>query len=320
MFHRPVSITGHRNGGLSQQPQNENLIHRGNNNQNQLNKPTGTNNNNVSLKSINGGSISKTPATKKSSNRRRALGDISNKKGNGFSVVVQEKSKPQQQQQQQNEVLKPRSTNLLPTGNNSTTKKKLSNRNVNSLLPERHITSLVPRPSTHKTHLAVLSEHDPSSISTNQIKRQTFMREETVPDIELPAGRTWKEQLKNELKDEDDMASISSIDSILNMKGCSSPLSMMWDGMGDALLKREKEEAEKEDKQIQEQIQVMMEREREETEKSLDNLYNIFDNLDILNDSDGDGDRNDSILQEDWSIPGSSVCDANADDDLLFPL
>jgi hypothetical protein len=308
MFHRPVSITGHRNGGLSQQqPQNENLIHRGNNNQNQLNKPTGTKNNNVNLKSIKG-RISKTPATKKSSNRRRALGDISNKKGSGFS-----ESKPQQ-----NDVLKPRSTNLLPAGNNSTTKKKLSNRNVNSLLPERQTTSLIPRPSTHKTHLAVLSEHDPSSISTNQDKRQTFIREETVPDIELPAGRTWKEQLKYDLKDEDDMASISSIDSILNMKGCSSPLSMMGNGMRDALLKREKEEAEKEDKQMQEEIQVMMEREREEVEKSLDNLYNIFDNLDILNDSNGDG--NDSILQEDWSIPASSVCDANADDDLLFPL
>jgi hypothetical protein len=312
MFHRPVSITGHRNGGLSQQqPQNENLIHRGNNHQNQLNKPTGTNNNNVNLKSIRG-SISKTLATKKSSNRRRALGDISNKKGSGFS-----ESKPQQ-----NDVLKPRSTNLLPAGNNSTTKKKLSNRNVNSLLPERQTTSLIPRPSTHKTHLAVLSEHDPSSISTNQVKRQTFIREEIVPDIELPAGRTWKEQLKYDLKDEDDMASISSIDSILNMKGCSSPLSMMWDGMGDAHLKREKEEAEKEDKQMQEQIQEMMEREREEVEKSLDNLYDIFDNLDILNDTDGNGNGNDtsSILQEDWSIPASSVCDANADDDLLFPL
>ena len=312
MFHRPVSITGHRNGGLSQQqPQNENLIlHRGNNNQNQLNKPTGTNNNTVNLKSIKG-SISKTPANKKSSNRRRALGDISNKKGSGFS-----ESKPQQ-----NDVLKPRSTNLLPAGNNSTTKKKLSNKNLNSLLPETQTTSLIPRPSTHKTHLAVLSEHDPSSsISTNQVKRQTFIREETVPDIELPAGRTWKEQLKYDLKDEDDMASISSIDSILNMKGCSSPSSMMWNGMGDAHLKREKEEAEMEDKQMQEKFQVMMEREREEVEKSLDNLYNIFDNLDILNDSDGDGNGRNSILQEDWSISASSVCDANADDDLLFPL
>ena len=40
---------------------------------------------------------------------------------------------------------------------------------------------------------------------------EIVLREETVPDIELPAGRTWNQQLKYDLKDEDDMASISPI-------------------------------------------------------------------------------------------------------------
>jgi len=340
MYHRPVGITGRvgsntNNRNVLSYQQNENLIHRGKN-QNQL-KPTGTN------KSTNGNIImkrtSQTPVIKKSTNRRRALGDISNKKGDGFSAVI-EKSKPQQ-----NEVLKSRSTNLFSTKTNNTTKKKLSNRNANSLLSERQ-TALIPRAnrvsSTQKAHLAIYSEQlkpsqpqrfpkqpindreitaqsfeqIPSLVTTNQVKQQSF-KEETVPDIELPAGRTWKEQLENELKDEDDLASTSSIDSILNLEGRSSLMSM-WDGMREVHLKREKEEAEMEDKQVQEKIQAMMEREREEVENSLDNLYDVFDNFDIF--SDGNRDGNDIILEEEWNIPASLLCDADADDDFLFPL
>mmetsp|Transcript_10834 Transcript_10834/g.12257 ORF Transcript_10834/g.12257 Transcript_10834/m.12257 type:complete len:345 (-) Transcript_10834:2012-3046(-) len=343
MYHRSVATTGrvgsntNNRNGLSYQ-QNENLIHRGKN-QNQL-KPTKTNNST----SANGKSIlrstSQTPAAKKGCNRRRALGDISNKKGDCFSVVIQEKSKPQQ-----NEVLKSRSTNIFSTTNNSTTKKKLSNKNANSLLPEIQ-TTLIPRAnrvsSTQKAHLAIFSEQlkpsqsqrftkqpindraitansfeqVPSFITTNQVQQQSF-KEETVPDIELPAGRTWKEQLENELKDEDDLASTSSIDSILNLGGHSSPMSM-WDGMREAHLKREKEEAENEDKQVQEQIQVMMEREREEVENSLDHLYDVIDNLDIF--SDCNRDVNAIILEEERNIPDSLLCDAYADNDFLFAL
>ena len=344
MYHRPVGTAGrvgsntNNRNGLSYH-QNENLIHRGKN-QIQL-KPTKKNN----IASTNGKSIlrstSQTPAAKKGFNRRRALGDISNKKGDGFSVqvVIQEKSKPQQNE------LKSRSTNIFSTKNNSTTKKKQSNKNVNSLLPEIQ-TTLIPRAnrvsSTQKAHLAIFSEQlkpsqpqrftkqptndraitansfeqVPSFITTNQVQQQSF-KEETVPDIELPAGRTWKEQLENELKDEDDLASTSSIDSILNLEGHSSPMSM-WDGMREAYLKREKEEAENEDKQVQEQIQVMMEREREEVENSLDHLYSVIDNFDIF--SDCNRDVNAIILEEEQNILDSLLCDTYAEDDFLFAL
>ena len=96
------------------------------------------------------------------------------------------------------------------------------------------------------------------------IKRH--LKEEPVPEIERPAGRTWKEQLENELKDEDDIASTSSMDSILNLQACPSPRSK-WKNWRESHFQRQKEEAEKEDQLLQEQIQAMVEREQEDDEE-----------------------------------------------------
>ena len=315
MFHhRSIGFPGRVGGNintaqnvLSSQRQNENLIHRGNN---QL-KPSGTNNNmNGKNAMVN---TSKTPAGKKGPNRRRALGDISNKKGSGFG---QESSTKQKPQPQQNDVLKPRSTNLLP---------RAATRNV---------------PSTQKTSFSLLSEQSkpsqpqlvlkqpinnrsaigqPSfSVTTSQVKTRP-LKEEPYPDIELPAGRTWKQQLEYDLKDEDDIASTSSMDSILNLEGCLSPQAR-WENWRESHFKRQKEEADKEDRQVQEQIQAMMDREQEEADNGIDSLYEIIDNLDILSDDNLEIDKNNSLLEEEWSIPASSACDLNTADDLLFPL
>jgi hypothetical protein len=162
---------------------------------------------------------------------------------------------------------------------------------------------LKPSPQNLFKNQSIISNNDTnsSSIAISQNKVNLF-EEETIPDIELPAGRTWKQQLEYELKDEDDIASTSSLDSILK---CSSPLSM-WKSMGEALRKREKEEADREDKQVQDHFLEIIEREGEEVEKSLDKLYEF----DIFCGSNQES--IDITLQENWSFLGSDT-----DDDFL---
>jgi len=314
MFHRPVGINHAGSGrstnnmnGLRRQ-QNENLIHRG---QSQKLKFNGTNtNNNANENSIKKSTSAITPAARKGSNRRRALGDISNKRGGAFSGIVKETSS----KLQQNEVSKPRpSTNVFTAGSsNRNNSKSLLLERSNVLLPgplrmptaqkASHIDvfseQLKPSPQNLFKNQPTISNNDTNSsfIAISQDKVNLF-EEKTIPDIELPAGRTWKQQLEYELKDEDDIASTSSLDSILK---CSSPLSM-WKGMGEALRKREKEEADREDKQVQDHFLEIIEREGEEVEKSLDKLYEF----DIFCGSNQES--IDVTLQENWSFLGSDT-------------
>jgi len=151
------------------------------------------------------------------------------------------------------------------------------------------------------------------------MKTRSAAKVELVPDIELPAGRTWKQQLDYDLKDEDDLASTSSLDSILNLKDCLSPRAR-WIQERELELKHQKEEADEDDRQLQEQMKAMMDREQKETEEGLDSLYDVIDNLDIFSDDDL-GNNDNSLLREDWSLSDSSAFDLNssAEDDLLFP-
>ena len=313
--------------------QNENsMIHRGH-----QRKPSGTNNSAIN-KNVLGGknsivtnNLSKTPAGKKGlTTRRRAFGDISNKKAsnNGFgrdsSTNKQQHQHQQKQKPHSSDVLKPRSNNILPRlARNAPSSQKT--RFV--VLPEepKQSHSQQPQQQQQSTKKSIKKKNgsalrDPLSVPVTRMKTRSAAKVELVPDIELPAGRTWKQQLDYDLKDEDDLASTSSLDSILNLKDYLSPRAR-WDQERELELKRQKEEADEDDRQLQVQIKMMMDREQKETEEGLDSLFDVIDNLDIFSD-DGLGKNDNSILREDWSLSDSSAFDLNssADDDLLFPL
>jgi hypothetical protein len=120
---------------------------------------------------------------------------------------------------------------------------------------------------------------------------------EPVPDIELPAGRTWKEQLEYDLKDEDDVASTSSLDGIL-LDVLDSR--MMWDDYKESLLKHRNEQQVRDERIIQEKIDNLIEQDREE-ETGLECLFDtfgIFLDEPLLD-----------VVEDDWSLPASSFCD-----------
>eukprot|EP00536_Pseudo-nitzschia_multiseries_P007446 jgi/Psemu1/17982/gm1.17982_g len=301
--------------------QNENLmLHRGN----QL-KPSGTNSK-ASNKNPLGGkgsvsnALSKTPAGKQASTtRRRAFGDISNKKGsnNGFGRESSTKQNPQQHRQKPHpsDVLKPRSNNLLPR----------ITRNVPSSQKTRFVVlPQEPKPSQSQQQQKAttkqstqtknsLRPRDPPSAPITRATTRAAAKADSVPDIEFAAGRTWKQQLEYDLKGEDDLASVSSLESIMNLKDYLSPRTrrkqereLEW--------KRQKEEADEDDRQLREQMKAMMVREQKEAEESLDNLYDVIDNLDIFSD-DGLGhlDKNIcSIMRDDFSLSDSSAFDLDS--------
>lgn len=336
MFHQSRSVSF--NGDPSAQNmnvlkrghhQNENIIHRGN--QQLKSSAAKTNNSNYNssdtLKKQPMKTLSKTPSGKNTSTRRRAFGDISNKKASGGGGFGKESSLAKRNPQQNNDVLKPRSNNsLLPRGiRNVPTPQTTSTRFA--ILPEQSKPSLNQATNTGNTirQQSLFSSRlqQPSAISTaQQVKRRPPLKSEPVPDIERTAGRTWKQQLEYDLKGEDDIASISSMDSILNLESVFSPEDR-WRKERDLHWKYQKEKDDEEDRQVQEQIQAIMDREQKEADEGLDSLYGAIDNLEIFSNISHDiiiqqGDR----LGEEWTTPDLSGFDLSLsdDDDLSFPI
>ena len=205
---------------------------------------------------------------------------------------------------QQKEVLKPRSSNLLPR---SVRKAPTTQNTRFAILPEQ------PKPfrlegSLNKSANASKTTEQ-KSLSTSQVKSHRPRKVDPVPDIERIAGRTWKQQLEYDLKDEDDLASISSMDSLLNQKS-SFNAQEMWEKQQDFLWNKQKEKDEEEDCQLREQIRAMMDREQKEAEDELDDLYNTIDNLEIFSVHSGNDSIHDDLSELGLGHP----------DDLLFLL
>jgi hypothetical protein len=322
MFHhRSVGFTGDskaQNGNLlsSGRHQNENLIHRGN----QLKSSLAANKNSYSGTKVMGASklnnSSRTPSEKKASTRRRAFGDISNKKANDG---LAQKSNTAKRNPQQIDVLKPRSSNLLPKATRSVPTTQTTRF---AILPEKPKPSLIEGDidqaanSKQKTvgQQGSFARNLESSIAITEGKSHTS---ELVPDVERPAGRTWKQQLEYDLKSEDDAASISSIESDFDLENYFSPQDT-WRKERDNIWKRQKEKDDEEDRQVLERIQAIIDREQEETEEGLDSLYDAIDNLEIFSDSSLVDERNDR-QGENWNAPDLTGFDLNLSADLSLP-
>jgi len=262
--------------------QNENLIRRGN-----ALKPAGLSNNSntndlAAKKPLKG--LSKTPHGKSTSTRRRAFGDISNKKTNNNLSLS---SSAKRNISQPSEVLKPLSNNLLPRS----TRKAPSTRFA--ILPEQ------PKPFATVQQKPVATAKATSN--TRSQKAQVY------PDIERPAGRTWKQQLEYDLKDEDDLASLSSEESFLEFARNSG---MNWQKERDLLYKQQQQQEKfaEEDRQFRAHMDAMMDREEQEAKVELDNLYEAFDDLDLFS-TNSDASTHDDLSGFDLGIP-----------DDLFPL
>ena len=314
MFHQRSSVSfggdsssQNVNVMRSSHHQNENLVRHRNN----PIKPSASNNisknNSFGNDTMMGGKkpikgLSKTPHGKNTSTRRRAFGDISNTKTNNNNGFGKEQSSSlKQRNSQQKEILKPRSNNLLPRS----ARKVQTTKNARfAILPEQ------PKDFRSEGSLNNRNTIEHKSISTTiaQVKNHHIRKLDPVPDIERPAGRTWKQQLEYDLKDEDDLASISSMDSLLNLKSCFSPQER-WEKERVLIWNHQREMDDEEDRQVKEQIQAMMDREQKQAEDELDCLYDAIDNLEIFSESSHDS-KHDDLSGFDLSLP----------DDLTFPL
>jgi len=298
--------------------QNENLIHNGN----QLKSIGSRRNNNDTVFSGKKPmkTLSKTPSGKMVSTRRRAFGDISNKKTKndfGYNSSSSIKTKPQKI-----EFSKPRSNSLLPR----------ASRNVPT--PQKTRIAILPvqsKPSSlggrHNKVIGNVSQIiERSSVSKNQnsLSLKSLERKgcppsklEPYPDIEGPAGRTWKQQLEYDLEDEEDIASISSIESLLNAKRCISPEDCYRNEMNFRSMRQKKDY--EEDRAVQEQSLALTDRERHEVEDGIDSFYGDLDNLRIFSDSSHLSESGDSQGGDDTVLDISGL-DLDLSNDLSFPL
>ncbi len=261
--------------------QNENLIHRGSSLKPSVLSNNNNNNNNgndlAAKKPLK--SLSKTPHGKSTSTRRRAFGDISNKKANNHGLS----SSAKRNTSQPSEVLKPLSNNLLPRSIRKAPATRFA------ILPEQ------PKP--------IAIQQKP--VATSKATSQRTQKAETYPDIERPAGRTWKQQLEYDLKDEDDLASLSSVESFLEFQKNSGK---RWQEERDLRYKQQQEKYAEEDRQVRAQMEAMMDREEQEAQEELDSLYEVFDDLELFS-THSDTSTHDDLSGFDLGIP-----------DDLFPL
>eukprot|EP00529_Nitzschia_sp_RCC80_P041527 CAMPEP_0113456650 /NCGR_PEP_ID=MMETSP0014_2-20120614/8997_1 /TAXON_ID=2857 /ORGANISM="Nitzschia sp." /LENGTH=424 /DNA_ID=CAMNT_0000348111 /DNA_START=267 /DNA_END=1541 /DNA_ORIENTATION=+ /assembly_acc=CAM_ASM_000159 len=161
-----------------------------------------------------------------------------------------------------------------------------------------------------------------------------------VPDIEYPAGRTWKQQLEFDLKDEDDVASTSTLDHLLRDDDDDSDDDddheetdggrTMWHDWSESVWqnrqKKEQDRAERGEKEVQDQINRLLEEEKLGLESLYDDTMDRFNNMN-MNDHDHSyifkGDMESNLLaidDDDWSLPASSECGQTIDEELLFEL
>ena len=129
----------------------------------------------------------------------------------------------------------------------------------------------------------------------------------------MPAGRTWKQQLEYDLKDEDDAASTSTLDELWKENGVEKfDERAMWDDWEESIRQEMKSKSQQDQKYLQDRINAVLEKDQQDYEKGLESLCDIVDGLDILNEED----LNLSIIKDgdDWSLPASSLCGPGAED------
>jgi hypothetical protein len=165
---------------------------------------------------------------------------------------------------------------------------------------------------------------------------------EPMPDIEYPAGRTWKQQLAFDLKDDDDAASTSTLDHLLRDGSDDDEEEMekdrtMWDDWSESLRQRRQNEQHDRFDHGEDEIQAQIEKLLEQDKLGLESLYDSteqFNTTITLSDHNSIG-STDFIFKDgmkchlleldddDWSIPASSECgqlDRSGDVSFLFHL
>ncbi|KAL3940481.1 MAG: hypothetical protein SGARI_000949 [Bacillariaceae sp.] len=174
--------------------------------------------------------------------------------------------------------------------------------------------ALAPLSNNPKQTLQSEQAKNKSSSKATTHRKSAFRIEDPVPDIELPAGRTWKQQIEYDLKDEDDAASTSTLDELWKENGVDHfDERAMWDDWKESMRQEMQEKAKEADRMIQQNIDAMFEQDQQDYEKGLESLCDVVDGLDILS----EGDLNLSLMKDDddeWSLPASSLCGPGAED------
>jgi hypothetical protein len=295
--------------------------------------------------------------------RRRVLGDISNKKSTNGATTQPFMSSQRKSGQSS---LKPKSVSSKTSGSlipklSSTTSStlKLEKQFQNFHLEQKqqknpsqvNRASFIPsaRPTTSFGSKLVKTTASGTTLSSTKttsssVPSKVFEFSEPLPDIEFPAGRTWKQQLAYDLKDEDDVASTSTLDRLDDVdndddddNGGRSSKRAMWDDWGESLWELHRKEQENRDEQGEKEVQKQIDRMVEQDKLGLESLFDSTKDLDntvTLSDVNSigsagyqfNGDMESNLLaldDDDWSIPASSECapmDRSADDSLLLDL
>ena len=301
--------------------QNENLIHQGNS----LNSLRSRNSNIDTLfsakKPMN--TLSKTPSGKMASTRRRAFGDISNKKtknefGKDSSSTTKQKPRTINILKHRSNSLLPRAIRNVPTPQNTQIAILPVKSKSSSLRGGRLNQGICDENSfSESERSSIFSQHHSLSVEPADMKSCSPSKLQQYPDIERPAGRTWKQQLEYDLEAEEDLGSISSIESVLNTKGRVSPQDWYRKEMNFRSLCRKKDH--EEDRAVREQFQVLMDRERQEVEEGIDSFYDVIDDLRIFSDSSHISECDDS-QGEDLTVVDISGLDLHISDDLSLSL
>jgi hypothetical protein len=243
----------HRTRGLSSNNRVNVNNALGNHNENlpasNLQKPSA--NVNVLKPSNSNGNITKTPAA---SIRRRALGDISNKKGGDNSIARGGGGKPKSGDTNTstrkpaakiwNDSVTPRRLPLQPSSVKQQQQQSNKPKEVSSLKPSRTVAFQLPQ-----------RQHPSQSLLLPQTK--TFLQEPLaeqtelgpVDDVEFPAGRLFCDQVEN---DDDDDSSVLSME----------PPLTMWDDWKSALklqVEEQQQLAIEQDAKLQAKINRVME-------------------------------------------------------------
>ncbi|KAL3929281.1 MAG: hypothetical protein SGBAC_012281 [Bacillariaceae sp.] len=233
---------------------------------------------------------STTLSTPGASIKRRAFGDISNKKsmssaaksgGNQSSTVLKKTVFTPRSKLQQKPLL-PKSTSKQPT---QSVRKPFTTTSTNSLAP-----TSVTKHTQPAAQQAVLPRKASTAVNSGKKKTVVF---ETVDDVELPAGRLFSQQLENE---EDDITELSDQDFIDNM----------WCDWKTSFRQQYEEDCLKEDQELDRQVQQQMDtlfRKEEEEMSGIDSLLDLVDDLDLDQDLAALDDHNDDT----WSQPTSSI-------------
>ncbi len=230
MFLRPSSTVGDANVVISSRP-----------------RSIASQNENLHLSAKAGAKASETTTPAKSISRpRRAFGDISNKK------VHQSKNGKGQSNNNAAIVLKPQRSSAASTPHNSSAPKFQSRipKTAGSKLTKRiHPWSTQGKPSSANPKSQVVSSRQvefilpvaagPTQEETDSISLVVYQPKHTtaepVDDVELPAGRSWEQQLKTDDPLGEDDLSTGSLGEVLDRR-------TMWDDWKETMLRQWEDE------------------------------------------------------------------------------